>query len=162
MPLKRSGPLNPYSRRRWEQVTASGFKPVTTFTPRPREPFTAKAKVQRNTGPTKSERDPVRARSGGRCEMTACTREAVHIHHRRPRRMGGSTAPDVNGAANLLHVCRWHHEWIESHRAEAMRLGLLLSARANPLRVPAQLRHDEEPIWLLPDGSWITYLEGAA
>ncbi len=160
-PLERSTPLPPFSRKRWDKVSASGFRPTSTFTPRPREAGKAKASPRR-TDPKPAERDVVRGRSGGVCEFRACTRGAEQMHHRRPRRMGGSTAPDVNGAANLVDLCAWHHRWVEFHRTAAEALGLLLSARADPLRVPVLTRHDEQPVWLLPDGTWLRFEEACA
>ncbi len=161
MALKRTGPLPAFSPKRWEKVTAAGHRPTSTFTPKPREAAKPKA-APRRTDPKQSERDLVRGRSGGLCEFRACTRAAEQMHHRRPRRMGGSTAPDVNGAANLVDLCAWHHRWVEFHRTAAAAMGLLLSARANPARVPVLTRHDEEPVWLLPSGEWLRFEEACA
>jgi hypothetical protein len=109
---------------------------------------------RRSTGPIPEVRQIVEARSGGRCEFTDCTRVGEHIHHRRPRRMGGSKAVDTNGVANLLHLCCVHHDWVESNRTAATDMGLLLPSTADPSRVPLWTRHANQRVHLTADGSW--------
>jgi len=114
---------------------------------------------RRNTGPSRSTRGLVAARSGGVCELV-CFLAAVHVHHRRPRRAGGSSLADTNSASNLLHLCMFHHEAVEANRSWAYEWGLILSAGADPAQVPVRgTRHDSGPVWLLPDGSWLRYEE---
>lgn len=103
---------------------------------------------RRSTGPSLSVRQLVEARSGGRCEFAACPSGGVHDHHRRPRRMGGSKAADTNTAANLLKLCLPHHEWVESNRAAATEMGLLLPSTADPSAVPVYTRHSAQPVLL--------------
>ncbi len=94
-------------------------------------------KPARNTGPTPGVCATVKARSGGLCEFShPCPAAAAHTHHRRPRRMGGSSDPATNLPSNLLRLCQPHHEWVEANRAEALRLGLLVHANADPAQVP--------------------------
>lgn len=69
------------------------------------------------------------ARSQGRCEAntTRCQGVATQIHHRCPRRLGGSSVGWVNKPSNGLHVCFGCHAFIESHRAAAVVHGWLVS-----------------------------------
>jgi hypothetical protein len=92
-------------------------------------------------------REAVYLRCGGRCEVNVtddCRArggrfDAVtgrSIHHRRPRRMGGTRAVDIHDPANLLAVCgngtRGCHGWIEVNRRAALEQGWLLSSGADP------------------------------
>lgn len=91
----------------------------------------------------------VLARSGGRCEsrrfldrvlslegtithgdlmvmedmILSCTGNAVHVHHRKYRKRGGT-----NGLSNLLHTCGNCHDWIHAHGHQSNLLGLSLHA----------------------------------
>ncbi|KAB2806970.1 HNH endonuclease [Pimelobacter simplex] len=110
------------------------------------------AKARRDTGPTREQRAIVLDRARGCCEMCGgrlhvagrgwVARHA--IHHRQPRQMGGTSRPEINSPANLLLICddgteRTCHRWVESHRAEAYELGLLVRASADPASVPVLL-----------------------
>lgn len=102
-----------------------------------------KPKRARDTGPSKTTRDIVWARAGGRCELCG---EALagpvgfSVHHRLPRRMGGSRRPELNTPANLLVVCgsgtTGCHGRIESRREQAYTEGLLLHDGQDPATVP--------------------------
>jgi hypothetical protein len=105
--LKRTTGLNAFSPKRWEKVTATGFRPTSTFTPRPREPFTVKAKVQRHTdtGPDEATVLLVCNRDQWRC--TCCGDEIYgyrgsewSISHRKLKSRGLD-----NRACNLALVC---------------------------------------------------------
>lgn len=134
--VNRGGPLQRYT-------------PLTSTTPLPlprsnigrNQGPKLPAKRPRNTGPTPSVLRILANRSEGLCEFWQCLYEAAHTHHRRPRRMGGSTAPDTNLASNLLRLCPGHHDWVESQRTRALELGLLLRATTDPLRAPVLLRY---------------------
>lgn len=110
------------------------------------------AKRPRNTGPAPSVLRILAVRSDGLCEFWQCLNDAAHTHHRRPRRMGGSTAADTNLASNLLRLCPPHHDWIESNRLKSLELGLLLHAVADPLRASVLLRYGH--VLLGNDGTW--------
>jgi len=84
-----------------------------------------------NTGFPPAVKAVVDARSGAVCEV--CGEEWVtEYHHRRPRAMGGSRAPETNAASNALGVCWNCHKAIESHRRIAIRCGWLVPQRENP------------------------------
>jgi len=74
------------------------------------------------------------------------------MHHRKPRRIGGRKDPEINRAANLLHVCLGHHEWVESNRADARAMGWLLSDGQDAQEVAVRTSHG----WVLLDdnGGW--------
>lgn len=105
-----------------------------------------------NTGPTAKVRALVHVRSGGWCEWPGCLLAAVDVHHRRPRRLGGSTDPATNKASNLVDLCRPCHEFVERHRLQAIEQGFLLHAASSPRDVPARTRHGL--VLLNDDGSW--------
>lgn len=169
MNLKRNAPLNAFSKKRWAVVTAAGFRPTSTFTPRPREPFTAKAKVQRHTGPKRTVLEVVNERAGELCEFPECCSRWTDTHHRLNRKNGGrhgEAHERINGAAWLLKVCRLHHRLVTSpvgaERKRVKDMGWLLLEHQDALRMPVLTRHDEEPIWLLPDGSFLLFEEACA
>jgi len=112
----------------------------------------SRTRRKRHPGPTPAVRRMVGRRSGGLCEFADCSREAIHQHHRRPRRMGSSMATESNLPANLVDLCLDHHGWVESYRAKALELGLLLHANAAPAEVPVFLRYGD--VLLADDGSY--------
>lgn len=130
---------------------------------------TARPKRQRDTGPTKSTKDLVWARAGGRCEVCGGSLAGMRgfsRHHRRPRRMGGSRLPETNSPANVLLVCGSAtspdgcHQRIESNRTRAYEDGLLLRADQTPTDVPVMLADPNHPsqwprlVWLTDDGTY--------
>jgi hypothetical protein len=82
------------------------------------------------------------ARSGGYCEartphcyaprgvLLGLSRDQVSIHHRQPRGAGGTSNTATHSLANLMLICGTGvtgcHGWIESNRACAEQLGLLV------------------------------------
>jgi 5-methylcytosine-specific restriction enzyme A len=91
----------------------------------------------RSTGPAAETVELVKQRAGHRCErcltMLIGDRGAAwHIHHRRPRRMGGSRDEVTNSPSNLLALCQDCHWAVESRRAEAHQAGWLLHAAEDP------------------------------
>ncbi|MGN6162551.1 MAG: HNH endonuclease [Marmoricola sp.] len=118
-----------------------------------------KRKSRRPTGPSVGVREEVWERAGGYCERCgkAIGTSAMSVHHRRPRRMGGTTDPAVNTPANLAILCgsgtTGCHGEIESHRTEAYADGWLLHAGQDPADVPVRLRGGPM-IFLTPDGGY--------
>lgn len=107
------------------------------------------AKRQRDTGPTRKVRGLVAERDKGRCQL--CQHPTDHLHHRRARRMGGSSDPTTNLPANLLSVCADCHQQIELNRSDSLDAGLLLHAGEEPERVP--LLTYLGSVWLRNDGT---------
>lgn len=81
--------------------------------------------------PTKV-RERIHRRDGRFCAR--CDRSLVDypssIHHRLPRRMGGTKNPLSNDTRNLITLCGTGttgcHGWVESHREEALAQGWLI------------------------------------
>jgi hypothetical protein len=120
------------------------------------KPLARKSRGPRQTPPKPTKvpdmpiavRRAIYARAGERCEVGATAEcrarggwfDAVtgrSLHHRRPRRMGGTRAVDVHDPANLLAVCGVGslggcHAHIERNRLEALRNGWLLNSGADP------------------------------
>lgn len=120
--LKRRTPLRQVSLRR------VGIAPARRTTP---------------TGPDAHTVDAVLARDGWCCAVGGCAISGPRgigwaVHHRRPRRMGGSVQPDTNLPSNLLTVCTPCHELVESRRAEAIERGWLLHAGDVPSQSPVR------------------------
>lgn len=77
-------------------------------------------------------RDLVRTRDGHDCAR--CSRSILNypssIHHRLPRRMGGTRDPRINDPRNLIRICGTGttgcHGEVESHRTKALDEGWLL------------------------------------
>lgn len=64
----------------------------------------------------------------------------VQVHHRLPRRAGGSKRPEVNGAANGIALDGACHVWVESYRTKSYDAGWLLRAGATPADEPVVYR----------------------
>lgn len=113
---------------------------------------------RRSTGPDLSTTQQVMARAGGLCEigtevLIGHRGDEWAIHHRRPRRMGGSRRRDTNLASNLLVLCRGCHERLESNRLEALAHGWLLPADAVPAEQPVMLAAGSRVMYLRDDGT---------
>lgn len=137
----------------------------TGFPSRPRE--VKKPRPRRTTGPTSTTRDIVWARAGGRCEVcggSLAGPTGFSVHHRLPRRMGGSRRAELNTPSNLLVVCgsgtTGCHGRIESNRERAHEDGLLLHDGQDPASVPVMLADPFHPsrwprlVWLAIDGTY--------
>lgn len=100
-------------------------------------------KRQRDTGPTKDTKDQLKTeRAKGKCER--CGRGGrLDVHHRRGRKIGGTTRPEINSPVNLLALCRACHSIItvtNGSRADAEFEGLLIREDLrNPADVPVKL-----------------------
>lgn len=82
---------------------------------------------------TPATRAAVRARSGGRCEagvVRTCAGVAQHVHHRKLRRHGDHTVP------NLLDVCLFCHDAIHGRPAWSYEHGFLVRGHDDPARIP--------------------------
>lgn len=112
----------------------------------------ARKRKRKYTGASPAALHLVKLRSDGLCERCGAA-EAVQTHHRRPRRLGGSSDVSTNLPSNLVHLCVACHGLIESHRNWAYEAGLLLHAAADPRATSVHLRHG---LVLLDDvGTWM-------
>lgn len=114
--------------------------------------------TRRSTGPDKLTVEAVygRATFDGLpcCELCGVQVEGTrgvqhHIHHRRPRRMGGSQLPDTNSVVNLLLLDASCHERVERERTAAYAGGWLVRQGERPADVPVLIR--AERWYLLTD-----------
>lgn len=110
--------------------------------------------VRRATGPDRLTVEAVWDRSGGRCEISGVELagrrgEDFHVHHRRPRRMGGSRDPETNGVENLMLLSPEAHEHVERNRTEAYERGWLVRQDAIPAAVPVVVMVDGRPALVL-------------
>lgn len=93
----------------------------------------------RKTGPTKATVDLVRERAGGLCEICGFA-EIQQVHHRKPRRAGGTRDPAINYPSNLLGLCALDHALIESKRARAVDEGHVVPSYGDPRTIPVLYR----------------------
>jgi 5-methylcytosine-specific restriction protein A len=124
-----------------------------------------RVKKSRSTGPARAVVGLVLARDGGRC--LRCNRFVgpergvdFSLHHRLPRRSGGSRRPELNMPANLVTLCGSAttlggcHAAVESGRTAALAGGWLLHADQVPSSVP--LHAWWGPVLLDDRGRWRT------
>lgn len=113
---------------------------------------------RRSTGPSDEVVDLVLERAGYSCEVcTVALRDRrgvdYQVHHRRPRRMGGSQLPDTNLPQNLLVLCLSCHELVEKERTAAYEGGWLVGQRLVPADVPV-LIGAKRWVYLTVDGRY--------
>lgn len=85
----------------------------------------------------------------------------LDVHHRRARMAGGTSDPVIAfGLANLVTLCRTHHDYFEQHPDEARELKL----RLGPDEVPAEtpVRYFGRWVLLADDGSIQPSNQGSA
>lgn len=89
----------------------------------------------RDTGASREIRTAVVARSQVRghpsCERCGAA-PPEQIHHRKPRRLGGTRDPQANQPANLVAICAGCHLAIEMHRSRAYAEGWLVPDGNDP------------------------------
>lgn len=110
--------------------------------------------TRRSTGPSRLTVEALWGRAGGLCEISGVPLAGVrgedfHVHHRRPRRMGGSRDPETNDVENLLLLSPEAHEHVERNRTEAYERGWLVRQDAVPAAVPVVVMVDGRPALVL-------------
>jgi 5-methylcytosine-specific restriction protein A len=95
----------------------------------------------RSTGPSPDVVEALYEREQWSCAL--CTvgvgprRATDHeVHHRRPRRMGGTELEDTNDLPNLLLLCPDCHRTVERERSAAYEGGWLVHQDHDPAKVP--------------------------
>lgn len=94
------------------------------------------------TGPRRDVRELVVRRAAGCCERCGdpIGNGPASVHHRLPRRMGGTRRAEVNCPSNLVLLCGTGttgcHGWVERNRTAALAAGLLLPDGAAPAAEP--------------------------
>lgn len=100
---------------------------------------------RRSTGPDKLTVEALWARSRGRCEISGVELSGErsigwHVHHRKPRKAGGTRWPGINGIENLLLLSPSAHARVESERTEAYANGWLVRQNDDPAAVQVLIR----------------------
>jgi hypothetical protein len=118
----------------------------------------SRMKRPKATGPVRDVVDLVYERANYSCELCLMglgPQRGVdhHLHHRRPRRAGGSRRADTNSPANLLLLCPSCHDVIEVQRAAAYDGGWLVGASRDPASVPV-LIGAERLVYLTGNGRY--------
>lgn len=90
---------------------------------------------------TEKTRNIIKQRADGRCEMCGMPCPTGQIHHRKPRRAGGTNDPRIGTAANGVYLHASCHTKVESSRTWAVQRGWLLYAVEYPHDVPIRLWH---------------------
>lgn len=87
-------------------------------------------------------RQAIYERAGYRCERCRSSRGPFHIHHRRPRMMGGSSDPALGSAENGALLCVVCHRQVESDRSAARQGKWLVEKVAEVGEVPVGVVDD--------------------
>ena len=96
-------------------------------------------------------RKTVLSRDGNMC--LRCLEPAAHVHHRRPKGMGGTSDEVIKyGLANLVSVCFSCHELIHRRPALAYETGFLVHAWDNPEAIPLRVGSYSQLLKLSVDG----------
>lgn len=97
-------------------------------------------------------------RAGYCCERCGRYAEGGSIHHRRPRKMGGSRNPVTNSAVNGVLLCgsgtTGCHGDVESNRLQAIEDGWIVPAHADPTLIPIH-RVNLGPVYLDGNGFYL-------
>lgn len=112
---------------------------------------------RRSTGPGRLTVEAVYMRADGHCELCGGPIQGErgqehHVHHRRPRRMGGSRLPETNGIENLLLLDADCHRRVEKERTAGYEGGWLVRQDAAPAEVPVLIRGSL--VFLTDDGGY--------
>lgn len=105
----------------------------------------------KRTGFSERTRKIIMKRDFHRCLVCGIRKQDMQIHHRCPRRMGGTLDPWVNSPANGVLLCAGCHQGIELDRTLGYAQGLLLHAGQRPPLVSVASWRGR--LWLLEDGT---------
>jgi rubrerythrin len=111
----------------------------------------------KNTGPSLAVRQLVIDRKQRIC--LRCHYPGEVIHHRRPRKRGGTKRPEINAPENLVWICNMCHEVLESYRDLAYNTGWLVK---EGIEEPAEVPLCDTAgrwFWLTEDGGMNRALE---
>lgn len=107
---------------------------------------------------TEKTRDLIRKRADHRCEVCGLRMLTYgQIHHRAPRRMGGTRSKQLANASNGLYVHPDCHERIERNRREAAYMGWLVGYGRSP--ESAEVRLWDGWFLLTPEGERLPYAQ---
>lgn len=112
--------------------------------------------ARRRTGPTEVVRTIVFNRDGGACVRCASS-QALTVHHRVNRGMGGAREPWINQAHNLLLVCTVCNSWFEDNPKLSYEAGWKVRRPELPGQV--EVRYPDGLLYRLdPDGTRRTFV----
>ncbi len=111
----------------------------------------------RDTGPDPDTVELVLKRAGYSCEscddgLYGKRGQGWHVHHRRPRKMGGTRWDGINLPSNLLVLCAFCHADVESRRQHALDVGRLLLSFEDPPMVRVLVA--QHWVYLTDDGGY--------
>ncbi|MEE1764350.1 HNH endonuclease [Streptomyces sp. SP18BB07] len=106
--------------------------------------------ARRRTGPTAVVKALVFDRDGGACVRCGAL-EALTVHHRVNRGMGGAREPWINQAHNLLTACTVCNGWFEDNPRESYEKGWKVRRPQLPGEVEVHYADGRRYI-LAPDG----------
>lgn len=109
------------------------------------------------TGPVQVVRNAVIFRDGFSCRRCGKT-PGSQIHHRAPRGRGGTSAPWINGKANLVLLCFECHSHVESNRTEALANGWLVLRNSQDLPEEIPLTDLQGRQFFLDDLGGVTFV----
>lgn len=92
------------------------------------------------SSPTTHVRQTVIARAQSLCER--CSAPGTQVHHRQPRKAGGSRRAHINAPSNLVLLCAGDggcHEYVERNRSESYEDGWLVREPLMPPAVPVRV-----------------------
>ena len=113
--------------------------------------------------PSREDRLAIILRDSYRCTRCACDvtcLQSGEVHHRLPRRMGGTRDIRSNDPRNLVLLCTACHGEVESHRALARDTGWLLRSY-DDLDTPA-ISKDGRRVYLTTDGQRTDVIDAAS
>ncbi len=131
--MKRSGPLK-------RKTPLKRGKPLGWG--KPQKPLKSKAKLKPKSEKKKAldaEYFPLKEQflaDNPTCQYPGCSQPSVDWHHKKKR--NGRRLLDIN---NAMAACRYHHDYIETHRKESLAKGHLLRVNTTstvPLDQPAR------------------------
>jgi 5-methylcytosine-specific restriction protein A len=93
----------------------------------------------RKTGPDRKTVELVRERADNLCEICGLS-EGQQLHHRKPRRAGGTRDPAINYPSNLIFACALCHALVESKRERAIEEGHVVPSFGDPASIPVLYR----------------------
>lgn len=85
-----------------------------------------------------ANRRAVHDRAAGHCERCAMTTTVPHLHHRRPKGLGGSSRADRHAVSNLVQLCPTCHQQVHANPAMSAEDGWIVprSSGLEPAEVP--------------------------
>lgn len=102
-------------------------------------------------------------RASGHCERCCMTTTVPHLHHRRPKGLGGSSAPDRHAVSNLAHLCPTCHREVHANPRMSAEDGWIVprSSGLAPAAVPV-VNLLGSSAWLSDDGQYLLEAEVAS